>query len=87
MIFQMYLDDNKVGLRFGKRPHLGVRLPGTVHDTTAGFDHFRQKFVRWKISVPRTIALKRVRKGLWEVHVDKVSYDLALDILMRDCTP
>lgn len=88
--FQMYLSDAKVAVRFGSRPWMGKLLPMTDKKrVTVG--------IKWSLPkkdyipdedvlVTQCVALRCIKKGLWEVSCSEMIREQTVNYLIRFCT-
>lgn len=84
--FQMYLDDRKVGRRYGtSAPTLGISIPGHEIIVQAGFQwsESKEEWIKPDLKVQRKFTLRRIKKGLWEVSVDAVARERVTSMLFN----
>lgn len=85
---RMYLNDKKVAKHFGAHPERGRRISGVFKRVTVG--------VRWSLPkkdyvpddnvlVNPVLALKCIRRGYWEVTVEKQFAAVAEKFLTENC--
>jgi len=82
---EVWLNSALVAKHFGKRPHLGRRLPITMKRYTGiKWSQWKGKFVPFEQTVNVVVALTPVRgkKDMWRVSVDPKYYETAMQWLL-----